>query len=254
MQHAILQVMKCMMAIKGIGHQCQRLSWQISSEPQTPRTANQPVEIIDHAKRISSSLLKSATHQLLESSDGKCLQARICQDIHKSAFTKAHLAYSSQLHSLTQLLPILRALSSSKYRLKTLGKLTQQLRQIGRTVDDQKFTKMLKTATTSCSLNKPDPKLQTDLKQISQLRPANAHPDLIKSEILEPHRFTQNSPIVTLLASRRLAPTRFHRENLALVDRIGYPRMRASGESSTTKHRLLHASGPHQIPPPNDPK
>ncbi|KZV52228.1 membrane-bound transcription factor site-2 protease [Dorcoceras hygrometricum] len=35
---------------------------------------------------------------------------------------------------------------------------------------------------------------------------------------------------------------------------IGYPRMRVSGESSTTKHRLLHASGPHPIPPPNDPK
>ncbi|KZV46173.1 hypothetical protein F511_15183 [Dorcoceras hygrometricum] len=34
----------------------------------------------------------------------------------------------------------------------------------------------------------------------------------------------------------------------------GYPRMKASGESSTTKHRLLHASGPHPIPPPNDPK
>ncbi|KZV50524.1 glutamine synthetase cytosolic isozyme 1-1 [Dorcoceras hygrometricum] len=30
--------------------------------------------------------------------------------------------------------------------------------------------------------------------------------------------------------------------------------MKASGESSTTKHRLLHASGPHRIPPPNDPK
>ncbi|KZV46599.1 hypothetical protein F511_39335 [Dorcoceras hygrometricum] len=35
---------------------------------------------------------------------------------------------------------------------------------------------------------------------------------------------------------------------------IGYPRMKASGESSTTKHRLLHTSGPHPIPPPNDPK
>ncbi|KZV56743.1 hypothetical protein F511_38870 [Dorcoceras hygrometricum] len=34
---------------------------------------------------------------------------------------------------------------------------------------------------------------------------------------------------------------------------IGYPRTKASGESSTTKHRLLHASGPHPIPPPNDP-
>ncbi|KZV47726.1 hypothetical protein F511_38763 [Dorcoceras hygrometricum] len=37
-------------------------------------------------------------------------------------------------------------------------------------------------------------------------------------------------------------------------DNIRYPRMKASGESSTTKHRLLHASGPHPIPPPNDPK
>ncbi|KZV41322.1 hypothetical protein F511_16781 [Dorcoceras hygrometricum] len=36
-------------------------------------------------------------------------------------------------------------------------------------------------------------------------------------------------------------------------DSIGYPRMKASGESSTTKHRLLHASGPHPITPPNDP-
>ncbi|KZV19731.1 hypothetical protein F511_35586 [Dorcoceras hygrometricum] len=34
---------------------------------------------------------------------------------------------------------------------------------------------------------------------------------------------------------------------------IGYPRTRASGESSITKHRLLHASGPHPILPPNDP-
>ncbi|KZV39878.1 hypothetical protein F511_18682 [Dorcoceras hygrometricum] len=37
-------------------------------------------------------------------------------------------------------------------------------------------------------------------------------------------------------------------------DSIGHPCMRESGESSTTKHRLLHASGPHPIPPPNDPK
>ncbi|KZV50492.1 hypothetical protein F511_07761 [Dorcoceras hygrometricum] len=35
---------------------------------------------------------------------------------------------------------------------------------------------------------------------------------------------------------------------------IGHPRIKASGESSTTKHQLLHASGPHPIPPPNDPK
>ncbi|KZV35662.1 hypothetical protein F511_15117 [Dorcoceras hygrometricum] len=38
------------------------------------------------------------------------------------------------------------------------------------------------------------------------------------------------------------------------IDSIGYPRMRASGEFSTTKHRLLHASGLHPIPPHNDPK
>ncbi|KZV35448.1 splicing factor 3B subunit 1-like [Dorcoceras hygrometricum] len=37
-------------------------------------------------------------------------------------------------------------------------------------------------------------------------------------------------------------------------DSIGYPRMSASGESSTTMHRPLHASGSHQIPPPDDPK
>ncbi|KZV45557.1 hypothetical protein F511_35315 [Dorcoceras hygrometricum] len=30
--------------------------------------------------------------------------------------------------------------------------------------------------------------------------------------------------------------------------------MKASGETSTTKHRLLHTSGPHPILPPNDPK
>ncbi|KZV33823.1 hypothetical protein F511_22481 [Dorcoceras hygrometricum] len=35
---------------------------------------------------------------------------------------------------------------------------------------------------------------------------------------------------------------------------IGYPRMSASGESSTTMHRLLHASGSHPIPTPYDPK
>ncbi|KZV49859.1 serine/threonine-protein kinase svkA-like [Dorcoceras hygrometricum] len=37
-------------------------------------------------------------------------------------------------------------------------------------------------------------------------------------------------------------------------DSIGYPRISASGESSATIHRLLHASGSHPIPPPNDPK
>ncbi|KZV29269.1 hypothetical protein F511_35501 [Dorcoceras hygrometricum] len=41
--------------------------------------------------------------------------------------------------------------------------------------------------------------------------------------------------------------------DIASVTSIGYPRIKASGESSTMKHRLLHASGPHPIPPPNDP-
>ncbi|KZV26338.1 hypothetical protein F511_38884 [Dorcoceras hygrometricum] len=37
------------------------------------------------------------------------------------------------------------------------------------------------------------------------------------------------------------------------ADSIGYPRTRVSRESSTTKHRLQHTSGPHPIPPPDDP-
>ncbi|KZV38088.1 lysosomal Pro-X carboxypeptidase-like [Dorcoceras hygrometricum] len=37
-------------------------------------------------------------------------------------------------------------------------------------------------------------------------------------------------------------------------DSIGYPRMSASGESSTTMLRLLHASRSHPIPPPDDSK
>ncbi|KZV28662.1 hypothetical protein F511_33607 [Dorcoceras hygrometricum] len=42
--------------------------------------------------------------------------------------------------------------------------------------------------------------------------------------------------------------------DIASVTSIEYPRMSASGESSTTMHRLLHASESHPIPPPNDPK
>ncbi|KZV26494.1 hypothetical protein F511_19791 [Dorcoceras hygrometricum] len=41
--------------------------------------------------------------------------------------------------------------------------------------------------------------------------------------------------------------------DIASVTSIGYPRMSASDESSTTMHRLLHASRSHPIPPPNDP-
>ncbi|KZV35855.1 hypothetical protein F511_32029 [Dorcoceras hygrometricum] len=42
--------------------------------------------------------------------------------------------------------------------------------------------------------------------------------------------------------------------DIASVTSIGYPRMSASGESSTTMHRLLHASGSHPIPTPYDSK
>ncbi|KZV23674.1 hypothetical protein F511_35007 [Dorcoceras hygrometricum] len=41
--------------------------------------------------------------------------------------------------------------------------------------------------------------------------------------------------------------------DIACAISIGYPRIRTSDESSTTKHQLLHASGPHPIPPPDDP-
>ncbi|KZV50179.1 hypothetical protein F511_19271 [Dorcoceras hygrometricum] len=58
-------------------------------------------------------------------------------------------------------------------------------------------------------------------------------------------------------ASRRpttiVAPESLFRTCPTDHDNIGYPRMSASGESSTTMHRLLHASGSHPIPPPNDP-
>ncbi|KZV32513.1 hypothetical protein F511_43343 [Dorcoceras hygrometricum] len=43
------------------------------------------------------------------------------------------------------------------------------------------------------------------------------------------------------------------RSNSDIANSIGYPRMSASGESSTTMHRLLHESGSHPIPPPDDP-
>ncbi|KZV53073.1 hypothetical protein F511_07928 [Dorcoceras hygrometricum] len=42
------------------------------------------------------------------------------------------------------------------------------------------------------------------------------------------------------------------RSNSDIANIIGYPRMSASGESSTTMHRLLHASGSHPIPTPYD--
>ncbi|KZV33643.1 hypothetical protein F511_12342 [Dorcoceras hygrometricum] len=55
--------------------------------------------------------------------------------------------------------------------------------------------------------------------------------------------------LIPLLAQRRIRIPLPGRSG----DSIRYPHTRASGESSTTKHRLLHASGPHPIPPPDDP-
>ncbi|KZV44791.1 hypothetical protein F511_28380 [Dorcoceras hygrometricum] len=52
--------------------------------------------------------------------------------------------------------------------------------------------------------------------------------------------------------SHEAAPS--DRQPVRNVFAVGYPRMSASGESSTTMHRLLHASGSHPIPPSDDPK
>ncbi|KZV18043.1 hypothetical protein F511_39255 [Dorcoceras hygrometricum] len=59
----------------------------------------------------------------------------------------------------------------------------------------------------------------------------------------------------TTISKSRVArdPIAMHTSWRSNASLTGYPHMKASGESSTTKHRLLHASGPHPIPPPNDP-
>ncbi|KZV44300.1 hypothetical protein F511_17623 [Dorcoceras hygrometricum] len=64
------------------------------------------------------------------------------------------------------------------------------------------------------------------------------------------------SPHDPLVARDPIAMQTSWRSNsdIAIVTSIGYPRMKSSVESSTTKHRLLHASGSHPIPPPYDPK
>ncbi|KZV48324.1 hypothetical protein F511_26541 [Dorcoceras hygrometricum] len=65
----------------------------------------------------------------------------------------------------------------------------------------------------------------------------------------------------TTIGKSRVArdPTAMHtswrsNSDIASVISIGYPRMSASGESSTMMHRLLHASGSHPIPTPYDSK
>ncbi|KZV33418.1 hypothetical protein F511_39771 [Dorcoceras hygrometricum] len=73
--------------------------------------------------------------------------------------------------------------------------------------------------------------------------------------------FNSNIPFrSTIIGKSRVArdPITMHtswrsNSDIACVTSIGYPCTWASGESSTTKHRLLHASGPHPIPPPDDP-
>ncbi|KZV20915.1 hypothetical protein F511_38725 [Dorcoceras hygrometricum] len=74
--------------------------------------------------------------------------------------------------------------------------------------------------------------------------------------------FNTNIPIrSTTIGKSRVArdPITMHTSRRSILtsrvslDSIGYPRTKVSGESSTTKHRLLHASGPHPIPPPDDP-
>ncbi|KZV58453.1 carboxyl-terminal-processing peptidase 1, chloroplastic [Dorcoceras hygrometricum] len=67
----------------------------------------------------------------------------------------------------------------------------------------------------------------------------------IRSTIIGKSRVARDP--ITMHISRR------SNSDIACVTSIGYPRTKASGESSTTKHRLLDASGPHPIPPPNDP-
>ncbi|KZV21989.1 DNA polymerase IV [Dorcoceras hygrometricum] len=65
------------------------------------------------------------------------------------------------------------------------------------------------------------------------------------------YREEPDFPCEFLVGARRLDASKWDPD---LPPYANNPRMRASGESSTTKHRLLHASGPHPIPPPNDSK
>ncbi|KZV22202.1 dentin sialophosphoprotein-like [Dorcoceras hygrometricum] len=73
--------------------------------------------------------------------------------------------------------------------------------------------------------------------------------------------FNSNIPIRSMtIGKSRVArdPITMHtswrsNSDIACVTSIGYPRTRASGESSTTKHRILHASGPHPTPPTDGP-
>ncbi|KZV26594.1 WUSCHEL-related homeobox 9-like [Dorcoceras hygrometricum] len=77
------------------------------------------------------------------------------------------------------------------------------------------------------------------------LTPVACQPRVVRMSIARPAR----DGVATIVAPGsqfRTCPTDH--------DSIGYPRMSASGESSTTMHRLLHTSGSHPIPTPYDPK
>ncbi|KZV16404.1 hypothetical protein F511_34968 [Dorcoceras hygrometricum] len=76
-----------------------------------------------------------------------------------------------------------------------------------------------------------------------------AHRIMVKRLATLPHDPLDQRPLVNResLEIRQLC---IHLEDRIVTSRV----LLASGESSTTKHRILHASGPHPIPPPNDPK
>ncbi|KZV29071.1 hypothetical protein F511_16386 [Dorcoceras hygrometricum] len=88
----------------------------------------------------------------------------------------------------------------------------------------------------------------SQLNHCGSLRQSGPRPD---------PRLLRQAALEALKRSARMdSPHRTGRKQFSGDDRhsIGYPRMSASGESSTTMHRLLHASGSHPIPTPYDPK
>ncbi|KZV20646.1 hypothetical protein F511_30252 [Dorcoceras hygrometricum] len=118
MQHAILQVMKCMMAIKGIDHQGQRLSWQISSPSAiTARwssgAANQPATI----PMIAFDPLGATTQSADQNSSSTQVINRISGSIywiieisrnsgHATAACVGALSFPPRTHALSTSLPI----------------------------------------------------------------------------------------------------------------------------------------------------
>ncbi|KZV35667.1 hypothetical protein F511_15122 [Dorcoceras hygrometricum] len=87
------------------------------------------------------------------------------------------------------------------------------------------------------------------------LQMGNADPNNPKYGPLNPYIPFRSTTIgKSIVAIDPIAMRTSWRSNSDIANSIGYPRMSASGESSTTMHRLLHASGSHPITPPDDPK